>query len=391
MVTISGKKDARSGHDSTNSSPPHGRKGWLLLGMLVFALLLSLFTMKQSLAAQADISKRAPDATLRSTPDTVLWGYLAANIPPALTIKSGQIVHIETLSHQGLLTKDDPVKYFGAAGIPPDQVLSDAIAVYNQVKRPKGAAVHVLTGPIYIDGAEPGDMLEIRVLDIKIRVPYGVNNTGPGRGVLPDLIKTPTAKIIKMDLDRNVALFSKEIEIPLSPFMGIMAVTPSTALGIVYTTPPGPWGSNMDLKALSKGSTLYLPVFNKGAQFFTGDGHAVQGDGEVDGGALETSLAPTLQFILHKGKALKTPRAETATHYILMGMSVDLDEATRLVMEETIDFLQREKGLSAPDAYALASLAVDLAIGEAVDIVNLVYAKIPKGIFKSNPDYWFKP
>jgi acetamidase/formamidase len=194
-----------------------------------------------------------------------------------------------------------------------------------------------------------------------------------------------------MDLDRNVALFSKDIEIPLSPFMGIMAVTPSTALGMVYTTPPGPWGSNMDLKALSKGSTLYLPVFNKGAQFFTGDGHAVQGDGEVDGGALETSLAPTLQFILHKGKALKTPRAETVTHYILMGMSVDLDEATRLVMEETVDFLQREKGLSAADAYALASLAVDLAIGEAVDIVNLVYAKIPKGIFKSNPDYWFKP
>ncbi len=147
----------------------------------------------------------------------------------------------------------------------------------------------------------------------------------------------------------------------------------------------------MDLKALGKGATLYLPVFNKGAQFFTGDGHAVQGDGEVDGGALEISLAPTLQFFLHKQRPWKLPRAETATHFITMGLSMDLNEATRIAVQEAVEFLEHEKGLSIGDAYALASLAVDLGIAEAVDVVNLVYAKIPKRIFKDPPAYWYRP
>ena len=145
----------------------------------------------------------------------------------------------------------------------------------------------------------------------------------------------------------------------------------------------------MDLKYLSIGSTLYLPVFNQGAQFFTGDGHAVQGDGEVDGGAIEISLKPMLQFILRKGNALKLPRVETATDYLTMGLSVDLNEATLIAIQEAVDFLQMEKNMSAADAYALASLAVDLGIGEAVDVVNLVYAKIPKNIFRSIPAYWY--
>lgn len=368
----------RSGSGSNKSA----KNFWIWLFVAVAFALFDLMPMHPTSAAQAP-GTNAPQAVLRSTPENVVWGYLPANVPPALTIKSGQVVQIDALSHQGLLTNQDPVKFFGAHGISPDQVLPDAVEVYNKVKRPKGAAVHVLTGPIYIEGAEPGDTLEVRILDIKFRVPYGVNNTGPGRGVLPDLIKEPTAKVIKLELSRNVALFSKDIEIPLSPFMGIMAVAPPTTMGMVSTTPPGPWGSNMDLKELAKGATLYLPVFNKGAQFFTGDGHAVQGDGEVDGGALEISLTPTLQFFLHKGKALKSPMAETATHYITMGMSVDLNEATKLAVQEAVNFLQREKGLSAADAYALASLAVD--------VVNLVCAKIPKGVFKSNPGYWFKP
>ena len=329
-----------------------------------------------------------PDATLRSTPDTVLWGYIAANLSPALTINPGAIVKIEALSHQGLTTQHDPEKFFAGYGIPAGEVLSDAKAIFSGVKRPKGASVHILTGPIYIEGAEPGDTLEVRVLDITFRVPYGVNNTGPGKGVLPKLLKEQSAKLIRLDLERRVALFSNDIEIPLNPFMGIMAVSPPTSLGMVSSTPPGAWGGNMDLKFLSVGSSLYLPVFNKGAQFFTGDGHAVQGDGEVDGGAIEISLAPTLQFILHKNKTIKLPRVETATDYLLTGLSVDLNEATRLALQEAVDFLQAEKGLTAADAYALSSLAVDLGIGEAVDIVNLVYAKVPKKIFRSHPAFW---
>ncbi len=329
-----------------------------------------------------------PVATLRSTPETVLWGYIAANLAPALTIKPGDVVEVEALSHQGLTTQRDPERFFGGYGIPAGEVLADAKAVFSGVKRPKGASVHILTGPIYIDGAETGDTLEVRVLDVKFRVPYGVNNTGPGKGVLPRLLNEPAAKLIRIDLERRVALFSSDIEIPLNPFMGIMAVSPPTSLGMVSSTPPGAWGGNMDLKYLGIGSSLYLPVFNKGAQFFTGDGHAVQGDGEVDGGAIEISLAPTLQFFLHKNKPINLPRVETVTDYLLTGLSVDLNEATRIALQEAVDFLQAEKGMTAADAYALSSLAVDLGIGEAVDIVNLVYAKIPKNVFRSNPPFW---
>ena len=340
--------------------------------------------------AQVKISIQ-PNATLKSTTDTVLWGYIAANLPPALTVKSGQTVEIEALSHQGLTTNKDPEKFFAGYGIPGNEVLADAKNVYAEVKRPKGASVHILTGPIYVEGAEPGDMLEVRVHDIKFRVPYGVNNTGPGKGVLPKLLKEATAKLIRVDLERRVALFSDDIQIPLNPFMGIMAVSPPTSLGMVSSTPPGAWGGNIDLKFTGIGSSLFLPVFNKGGQFFTGDGHAVQGDGEVDGGAIEISLKPTLQFIVHKGKTIKQPRVETATDYLTTGLDVDLNVATRIALQEAVDFLQEEKGMSAADAYALSSLAVDLGIGEAVDVVNLVYAKIPKNIFKTNPEFWYKP
>jgi acetamidase/formamidase len=332
-----------------------------------------------------------PDAILRSTPDTVLWGYIAANLPPALTIKTGAIVEIEALSHQGLTTNKDPEKFFAAYGIPGNEVLPDAKTVFAEVRRPKGASVHILTGPIFIEDSEPGDVLEIRVLDIEFRVPYGVNNTGPGKGVLPQLLKEPAAKLIRVDLERRVALFADDIEIPLNPFMGIMAVAPPPSLGMVSSTPPGAWGGNIDLKFTGVGSSLYLPVFNRGAQFFTGDGHAVQGDGEVDGGAIEISLKPTLQFILHKGKPIKAPRVETATDYLTAGLDVDLNVAARMALGEAIDFLKREKGMTAADAYALSSLAVDLGIGEAVDVVNLVYAKIPKNIFRTQAPFWFKP
>jgi acetamidase/formamidase len=338
----------------------------------------------------ADLSVQ-PDAILRSTPDTVLWGYIAANLPPAVTIKSGQIIEIEALSHQGLTTNHDPEKFFGAYGIPANEVLADAKTVFSEVKRPKGASVHILTGPIYIEEAEAGDALEVRVLGIKFRVPYGVNNTGPGKGVLPKLLKEPSAKLIRIDLETRVALFSDDIQIPLNPFMGIMAVSPPTSLGMVSSTPPGAWGGNIDLKFCGIGSSLFLPVFNQGGQFFTGDGHAVQGDGEVDGGAIEISLKPTLQFILHKGKTIRSPRVETATDYLTTGLDVDLNVATRVALQEAVDFLQTEKGMTAADAYALSSLAVDLGIGEAVDVVNLVYAKIPKKIFKSSPRFWYQP
>ncbi len=330
-------------------------------------------------------NKYPVDATLRSTADTVVWGYIEAEMPPALRIRSGQTVSIDTVSHQGLV-KGDPVAYFGEAGVRAEQVLQDAIDIFRRAKRKEGAGVHVLTGPIFVEDAQAGDMLEVRILDIEFRVLYGVNASGRGSGVLPELLDKAAPKIISLDLERSVALFSCDIEIPLSPFMGIMAVAPPPDIGRASTKPPGVWGGNMDLKQLTVGATLYLPVFNDGALFYTGDGHALQGDGEVNGTAIEISLTPTLQFIVHKGAGarMKWPRAENATHYILMGMDSDLDTALKNAVQETVDFLQDRAGLSAADAYALASLSVDFRVGEAVNNIKMVYGMIPKRLFNKN-------
>ena len=343
-----------------------------------------------SAGAQTVPPKATPDATLRSTPETVIWGYLTADLPPALTIKSGQTVKIDTVSHQGLLSKDDPVTFFGNAGISQDQVLQDAIDIYKTVPRTRGMSVHVLTGPIYVEGAALGDMLEVRVHKLELRVPYGVNNSGPISGVLPGLLSAPAPKIIKFDMARDVALFSDEIEVPLSPFLGIMSVAPSREVLLVSSRPPWRWGGNIDFNKLTAGASLYLPVFNTGAQFYTGDPHAAQGDGEVNGGAIEASLTATLQFIVHKGagKAMRWPRAEDATHYYTMGMDLDLNVAMRHATRETVDFLQEQFGLSTVDAYSLASIAVDFRVAEAVDLVQMIYGMIPKKLFKKNPEYW---
>lgn len=313
-----------------------------------------------------------------------------------LRIQSGQTVRIDTVSNQGINTKQDPATFFGAAGIRPEQVLQDAKDIFSKVGRAEGAGPHVLTGPIYVEGAEPGDMLEVRILDVEFRVPYGANSAGPGSapgtgGVLPDLLAQPALKIIKLDLERRVALFSSNVEVPLAPFMGIIAVAPPPALVRVSTKPPGAFGGNMDFKHLTAGATLYLPVFNAGALFYTGDGHGTQGDGEVDGSALEISLTPTLQLIVHKGAgtSMKWPRAEDAAHYYTMGMDTDLDVALKYAVQEAVNFLQPHADLSAAEAYALATLSVDFRVGEAVNIVKMVYGVIPKKLFRQNPGYWY--
>src|SRR5262249_7745512 len=184
------------------------RGPWLILGIAVgFAALVS--------CAAAQPAPTKPDVTLGSRPETVIWGYFSARVAPALRIKSGTTARIDTMSHQGLLTRDDPVTFFGAAGIKPDEVLQDAKDIYAKVPHPKGLGVHVLTGPIWIEGAAPGDMLEVRVVDLELRVPYGVNNTGPTSGVLPGLVDKPTPRIIKTDNQRKIAFLPGGIELPL--------------------------------------------------------------------------------------------------------------------------------------------------------------------------------
>ncbi len=343
--------------------------------------------------AHAQQPATRPELRIPSTPATVVRGVIPANVPPIMRVQQGQMVTIDTLSHQGLNTGDDPIAFFAKGGIKSEDVLKDAVDVYGRVKPTPGMGAHVLTGPVYIEGAEPGDMLEVRVIDVKFRVPYGVNATNKGSGVLPELLSEPVFRIIRLDLDRNVALFTPEIEVPLAPFMGIMAVAPPADMATVSSRPPGIFGGNLDLKQLTRGATLYLPVFNAGALFFTGDAHAAQGDGEVDGTAIETSLTPTFQFIVHKGKGkhLNWPRAETPTHYISMGVDRDLNVAMKAATQEAVNFLMQEKGLSARDAYQLASIAVDFRVAEAVNLNQMIYGMIPKSLFRKQAPYWHKP
>lgn len=334
-----------------------------------------------------------PAIHVPSTPATVVRGVIPFDRQPVARVQQGQQVTVDTLSHQGLNTDATPIEFFARSGITAQAVLKDAIDVYRHVKPIPGMGAHVLTGPVYIEGAQPGDLLEIRIIDVKCRVPYGVNASRPSAGVLPELLVAPFSHIIHFDSTRGVAMFSPEIDVPLAPFMGIMAVAPPAAMGTVSSRPPGAFGGNLDLKQLTCGATLYLPVFQPGALFFTGDGHACQGDGEVDVNAIETSLTPTLEFYLHhdKAKEIAWPRAETVTHYISMGVDRDLNVAMKAAVQEAVNFLMQEKGLSARDAYQLASIAVDFRVAEAVNLNQVIYGMIPKSVFKKQTPYWHKP
>jgi acetamidase/formamidase len=359
------------------------------------------------LAAAASAQQVTPDHVLSSRPENVTWGWLPTDARPLLTIQSGQTVRIDTLSHHGSTQDEEPVAFLRRFGVREDEVLQDVRDFWasrsNRAREGRGGA-HVVTGPVAIAGAEPGDTLEVQVLELTPRVPWGVNTTGPASGVFgtaypgtrpgdPGLdIASGTRHVLRTGTvdGRPVVLFSDSIQIPLAPFMGIMAVAPAkpavgdpgvTIAGVQNSTPPGPYGGNMDLKDLTTGSTLYLPVFQRGALFYVGDPHGAQGHGEVSGNALEQSLTGVFRFVVHKGRALAMPRAETPTHYIAMGMDLDLDRAMRKATQEAVAFLVSEKGLPRDKAFSLASLAVDFHVAEAVDQVQLVAAKIPKALF----------
>jgi acetamidase/formamidase len=223
----------------------------------------------------------------------------------------------------------------------------------------------------------------VRVQKVRISTPYASNGFSPRGGVLPasDFTRGRT-KIIPLDLQRNVARFGPGIEIPLRPFFGSMGVAPPEAMGRIASGPPGIHAGNLDNKDLVEGTKLFIPVHVKGALFEAGDGHAGQGNGEVNITAMETSLVGTFQFIVRKDLRLKGPRGETPTHWIAMGLDVDLDQALIYATRDAIDFLVTEKGLTREDAYSLCSVAVDFNITQAVDGTKGVHAMIPKSIFK---------
>lgn len=311
--------------------------------------------------------------TLKATPQTVAWGNYNAAATPALTIKSGDTVVFDTL-----ITSSPPA--LEKAGVAADQVEQSLRDIYKDVTD-KGPGGHILTGPVAIEGAEPGDTLEIRIKRIDLAIPYAYNAFRYGVGLLTDDFAYPRMKIIPLDAKKMVAHFAPGIDIPLHPFFGSMGVAPPPDFGRYDSTPPTISGGNMDNKELVAGATLYLPVHAKGALFEVGDGHAGQGNGEVDITALETSLRGTLQFVLHKGQKLPYPRAETPTHYIAMGFDDDLSIATHKAVRNMIDFLAEERQMSREDAYMLVSVAGDVDITELVDRNKGVHVMLPKAIF----------
>ena len=319
---------------------------------------------------------QAADYQLKATPGTVAWGYYWYNAKPVLRIKSGDTVEIQTM------TTSSPTS-LANAGVKPEDIQAELKAIYAQVNPDKGPGGHILTGPIFIEGAEPGDVLEVRIQKIQLSTPYASNGFSPQRGVLPpEDFQRARTKIIPLDMERNVARFADNIEIPLHPFFGSMGVAPDEIKGRVNSAPPGDHAGNIDNKDLVVGTKLFIPVHAPGALFEVGDGHAGQGNGEVDITAMETSLVGTFQFVVRKDMHLKWPRGETPTHWIAMGLDPDLTQALILAVRETIDFLVTEKHLSREDAYALASVAIDFNVTQAVDGTKGIHAMIPKSIFK---------
>ena len=345
------------------------------------------------------------DHFVPSTPENVAWGWFPIDREPVLRIQPGETVRINTLTHAGATQSEEPVAYLTGLGLPRDEILQDVLDFWaSREGRPReGRSGHVITGPVYVEGAEPGDVLEVEILSIETRVAWGINNTSARGGVFsldypgahpddPPLDIPPgTRHVIRTgDVDgREVAFMSDDIQVPLAPFMGILAVAPDpvvgqpgvTVPGVQGSRPPGAFGGNLDVKDLKAGTTVYLPVFHEGALFYTGDPHGAQGDGEVSGTAIEQSLSGVFRFAVHKDRTIAAPRAEDEEYYMIMGIDLDLDRAARHATWEVVNFLGEEKGLSPADALSLASIAVDFRVSEVVDLTQVVTGYIPKNIF----------
>jgi acetamidase/formamidase len=316
----------------------------------------------------------AAEHQLKAKPENIAWGYYWSAAKPVLTVKSGDVVEIQSVSGNPMNLE--------RAGLKLDDIQPELRAVNNGVPRDaRGPGGHILTGPVFIEGAMPGDVLEVRILEIKMDVPYAYNSFRPGAGFLPEDYKEPRTKIIPLDRERKIGRFGPGLDIPLKPFFGSMGVAPPESMGKVNSAPPGIHAGNLDNKELVAGTTLFIPVHVAGGLFEVGDGHAGQGNGEVDITAMETSLTGTFQFVVRKDMKLKWPRAETPTHYITMGLDPDLTEATKIAVRETLDFLVTEKKMTREDAYMFTSIAIDFAITQLVDGTKGVHGMIAKSLF----------
>ncbi len=318
----------------------------------------------------------AADHVLMPSPTTVHRGHFDASIKPALTIASGDTVTFEAA------TQIDPAEVDDSGVVPSSAVPEYVRDIFRDVKD-KGPGPHVLTGPIYVKGAEPGDVLEVRILQIDLATDYGYNVIRPYSGLLVDDFTSSWQRVFKINRSSKTTEVAPGVVVPLDrPFFGTMGVAPPPPLGRISSGPPGIHTGNVDNKDLGAGATLYMPVHASGALFSAGDGHASQGHGEIDVSAIETGLRAKMQFVVRKDMKLIWPRAETATHWIVMGLAKDLDDAMMLAGRETVKFItERFPRISREEAYMIASVAVDYEVTQVVDGTKGIHGMIPKAIF----------
>jgi acetamidase/formamidase len=350
---------------------------------------------KTDLLAAADTIRDAKNLhILKATPQNCFWGFFDKTLPPVLTVESGDIIYIEALTHH--------------AGDAPDLLMDAGVkAVYDNVKD-RGPGVHIMTGPISVKGAEPGDTLMVRILKTQPRLPYG-SNIAAHWGYLYNTFKKEHITIYKLDFEANLAhpdfaydfkgrpLYDKpgfvtppdpaarqkvkhKVSIPMRPHFGVMGVAPGES-GRINSIPPGPFGGNIDNWRIGAGATMYYPVFNKGANFFVGDSHMAQGDAELAGTAIEASLNGYFQVFVLKDFRITNPILETDSHWITHGFNEDLNKAMRQSADQMLDFLVTKRKMSADEAYSMISVAVDFGVTQVVDIRQGCHAAVPKSLF----------
>ncbi len=313
---------------------------------------------------------------LKATKESVHLGGFSHQLEPALTIKSGDTVDVETYTGFHVCDKAPP------------EFLTPALQdIYQNLspKRKIAGGPHLLTGPIYVQDAQPGDVLEVNLQQIAPSLPVGFNVIRQGCGALPEKFNQPALRFIPLDLENNVAEFplGSGIQIPLKPFFGIIGVATSETSR--NSIPPGDYGGNIDNRELQAGSKIFLPVFLPGALFSIGDGHSAQGDGEVNVTAIETSMSGRIELKLRKDLQISTPIAETPTDIITMGFAQTLDEALEKALNNMIDFLVSCTKLSPEDAYILCSLAVSFRITQVVNLPHKgVHGMLSKKILPEN-------
>jgi acetamidase/formamidase len=304
-----------------------------------------------------------------ASPESVHWGYFDANLTPLLTIESGDTVTISTVSGGPEVMPKGPF------------TIPDALPALHATQKPKLPG-HMCTGPVAVRGAKAGQVLEVRIKDVALHYDWGYTYVGPLKGALPDDFHEHHLMHIPLDGERMTGRLPWGLELPLKPFFGVMAVAPPAPWGMLSTLPPRRNGGNLDNKELVAGTTLYLPIHVDGALFSVGDGHGVQGDGEVCVTAIETGLIGTFELHLREDMHLTWPMAETPTHVMTMAFDPDLDDCVVIALRDMIDLIVARTGIMKAEAYALCSLAADLRITQVVNGNKGVHVMLDKSLLQ---------